>query len=301
MKKFLLSASALVIALSASAQLNGSGDGYLYDNTTAASNCYLNSAPNNGGIMAHGGNFEEGPNYLAADSTITLMSLSSITTGANPVWFALPDTMGGNCVSLNATGKSVNTTNNSKATVVVQGTAGDTLEIFLGGAGQWSPSTSTYNIGDQAGSGIVASLVLTQTGVWETLTFDFNNPTDSAVWNAWAGKATVESVGFRTNKASTTFKIKKIGIGSSSDIVTSVASAKAASVAVYPNPASDVVNVVVGGGNASVQLVSLTGSVVASANGSGTVALSTAGISAGLYVVSVNSAVGTTTSKVVIK
>jgi len=81
----------------------------------------------------------------------------------------------------------------------------------------------------------------------------------------------------------------------------SVSDIASAGVSVYPNPATDVVNVAVGSDNSSVTLSDVTGAVVASANGSGTVALSTANVPAGLYVVSVNSAAGTTTAKVVVK
>jgi len=75
----------------------------------------------------------------------------------------------------------------------------------------------------------------------------------------------------------------------------------ASAVKVYPNPATDVVNVTVGSANSNVTLSDVTGKVVASGSGSGTVVLNTANIPAGLYIASVSSAAGVTTAKVVVK
>ena len=67
--------------------------------------------------------------------------------------------------------------------------------------------------------------------------------------------------------------------------------------------ASAVVNVNVGSAtNATVELTDVTGKVVASVSGvSGTTAINTSNVPAGLYVVSVKSAAGVVTSKVVVK
>lgn len=72
---------------------------------------------------------------------------------------------------------------------------------------------------------------------------------------------------------------------------------------VFPNPATDVLNVNVGSlTNANVQLVDVTGKVAASATGvSGTTSFNTSSVTAGLYVLNVSSASGTSTAKILVK
>jgi hypothetical protein len=301
MKKILLSASALLIGLTASAQLAATGDGFLVDNLNASSNCIINvGLPNNGGIM--NGDGASLASSELTDKGLELTSADVIAAGVAPTWFALhviagPDTAQ-ICSNLSDENMGIDMTSQNTMQVVAKGTnVGDTLELFLGGSGRWSPATSTFNTG--SGDGVAAYYVFTKAGEFETFTIDFQT-TNPAVWTAWSLRSQVQSVGFRSAAPNAVFTIETVAIGSS-QLPVGVATATAASVSVYPNPATDVVNVVVGSDNASVQLVSLTGAVVASGNGSGTVALSTANVSAGLYVVSVSSATGTTIAKVVVK
>jgi hypothetical protein len=304
MKKMLLSTSLLFLGLTVSAQLFET-DGFLIDNINHNSNCMINAGlPNHGGIMNVG---ESTFTASANTNNLTINGLeltgaSSIKAGANPTWFPLHVAVGAgeraNCSTLFSEDSGVDLTSQSMVTVLAKSTAvGDTLEFFLGGIGQWGPATSTYNTG--SGIGIAARCVFTQAGVFETFSFDFS-AIDATVWGDWTSRNKVQSIGYRAGTPDANYVIQSIAIGSAS-LPVGVASVSAASISVYPNPATDKVNVTVGSGNASVSLSDVTGAVVASGNGSGTVALSTANVSAGLYVVSVSSAAGTTTSKVVVK
>jgi hypothetical protein len=309
MKKLLLSTSALLMVLSVSAQLNTAKDGFILDNTKVSSNCYVDNLPTNAGIMAHGGNFEEGNaagKYIISDS-YELVTMGTLTVGTNPAWFVLPATTGSGetalCESLFANGDvGVDMSANAKVNIVAKSTnIGDTLEFFLGGAGQWTPGTSTYNNGSS--QGIDAKLVFTKAGEYETFKLDFTTlpSTVGGVWADWTGKSKIQAIGFRSATTGTTFNVKQVGLGSDFDAVSTTKIASGPSVSIYPNPATDIVNIVVGSGNANVSLSSVTGAVVASATGSGTVSLNTSNVPAGLYVVSVSSATGVTTAKVVVK
>jgi len=145
---------------------------------------------------------------------------------------------------------------------------------------------------DALGGTFIGSSCMTDVGfdASELSTGEFSiNGQGASVDNAWVQPAI-------TNHAVSVDFIKG---GANCDV--SVADVATSDLSVYPNPATDVVNVAVGSDNANVTLSDVTGSVVASATGSGTIALSTANVPAGLYVVSVRSAAGVTTSKVVVK
>ena len=304
MKKLLLSGSALLMFLGASAQMASGGDGFTYDNTSGASNCLVNSLPSNGGVGFYGGSFTESTNFITkeGDGSFLLQTESELASFPTPLWFFIHETTGegedAQCTPLGSNG-GVDMSSQSVVTILAKASSvNDTLEFFLA-SGTGFPQTSTYNIGD--GSSILARHAFEKAGEYELFTFDFAS-IDADVWDGWAEKNAVHQIGFRSATAGATFNVLKIGLGSSNgEIINSTSSVAKASVSVYPNPATDVLNVSVGAGNANVQLSSVTGAVVASANGSGNVVLSTSTVPAGLYVVTVNSASGTTTSKVVIK
>ena len=309
MKKLLLSASALMLALGATAQLNAAGDGYTMDNTAATSQCNLNGAPNNGGIMAAGPTLTASASVnslLATTGPMTLVSEASIAPGSHATWFGLPAISGSGasaqCSNLYDQTVGIDMSSASKITVTGEAdAAGAVLEIFIGSDGQWFPATSTYNVGDAAGSSILAPVTFAAANVEETVTIDLST-IDATVWAAWAGKSKIQSVGFRSATGGATFKVKSVKFGTEAG-GSSAAEVKSESVSVYPNPATDIVNVNVGtAANATVELTDVTGKVVASVSGvSGSTAINTAAVPAGLYVVSVTSANGVTTSKVVVK
>ncbi|MFT6747728.1 MAG: hypothetical protein ACJAZ2_002085, partial [Glaciecola sp.] len=77
MKKLLLSASMLTLALTSNAQLNGT-DGFLINNLDAASNCIINAGlPNHGGLMNG-----DGASFTASTSTDNLTAAGMVLTGA---------------------------------------------------------------------------------------------------------------------------------------------------------------------------------------------------------------------------
>lgn len=88
------------------------------------------------------------------------------------------------------------------------------------------------------------------------------------------------------------------------DDVNSVSEVAAVQFSVYPNPASDVVNVNLASASAAtVELADLAGKVVSTqvVNGTNSVAVNTSGLPAGLYVVTVKTANGSSSQKVTVK
>ncbi len=96
-----------------------------------------------------------------------------------------------------------------------------------------------------------------------------------------------------------TVSIDYIKLGNFENSVSEVA---ASSFSVYPNPASDLLNVTVASA-ATIELADLAGNVVSAqtATGASTVQVNTAGLAAGLYVVTVKSSNGTASQKVAVK
>lgn len=200
--------------ISASAQLNAGGDGFTLDYTDGNSNCFVNSAPNNGGIMSHGSTTLDGPNYQTA-TNLELVSEASISSGGSATWFGIPVIVGSGptatCGTLNSASQGVDMTSNSKVTITAQASAvGAVLNFYLGGEGQWFPATSTYNTG--SGATIKASYTFTTANADETFTFDFAT-LDATEWSGWAGKNKIQSVGYMSETGGATFQIKKLEIG----------------------------------------------------------------------------------------
>lgn len=205
----------ITATLAASAQLNSGGDGFTLDNTNGNSNCFVNSAPNNGGIMSHGSTFVQGPNYQSA-TTLELVSEASVpVSGGTATWFAIPVIAGSGpsatCSNLNLQSSGIDMTSNSKVTITAQASAvGAVLEFYLGGSGQWFPSSSTYNTG--SGATIKASYTFTTANTDETFTFDYA-VLNSTEWTSWTGRSQIQSVGYLSGTSGVTFKINKLEIG----------------------------------------------------------------------------------------
>ena len=306
MKKILLSISALVLMLNVSAQLNTAGDGFLLDNTTATSNCYLNLAPGNGGVMAHGTTTVKGTNYLLSTTgPLTLMAEAVIPAGGDAVWFSIPVIDGegetAQCSNLYDMDKGINISNGMVSLSVKAEAAGDSIEFFIGSEGQWFPTTSTYNIG--TGKSIIAKYGFQAADVYETFAIDYSK-IDATLWAAWAGKSKVQSFGFRVIKG-TKFEIEKIGFGAEYTKV-SVAKVEAASdFTISPNPANESVVVSFNvSESASLEVSDVTGSVVLSSAvsaGSNKVQINTSNLNSGVYFVSVKSSKGVSVKKLVIE
>ena len=220
MKKNVLLGILGLTAVSLSAQLSNGGTGYTLDNTNASSQCYLNSAPNNGGIISPGNTLtaSASTNSLAsASGPLELTSVATVPVGGSVTWFGLPTIQNGQCETMYSTNQGVDLTSSGKITLSAEASAiGATLEFYLGGEGQWNPATSTYNTG--SGSSIIASHTFTTANAAETINFDLAT-LDATVWAGWAGKNKIQSIGYRSGTNAATFKIYSVKLGA--DAVTS--------------------------------------------------------------------------------
>jgi len=305
MKKILLSVSTLVLALTANAQMSANGDGFTINNKDAASNCLINvGLPNNGGIM-NGDQSTFQTMQLTANG-LTLTSKSDVGQFGTAAWFQIhsvvPGIIGDGsddvCSKLFSQSKGVNLTNQTKVGIKVSSSvAPATLELFLGGEGEWGPSSSTFS------ADLVATIQITEANKQDTYVIDFA-ALDADKWGNFAGKNKVQSVGYRSATADAVFTVEQVLLGSMSPANSSNA-AVAKSLNVYPNPASNVLTVEVDAVAASsVELVDLSGKLVATQSvgaGFNKVQFNVANVNAGLYFLSVRSANGVVTQKVIVK
>lgn len=333
MKKLLLSVSALAIALSASAQDDVICATGWDDNFTSSD--VPGTAPLN---IIYWGNSSDSPEFDASigqynNRTRTggklEISVTQPKNGWTPMGFDLGETTNYVDISSNQT-ISVSVTNNGPTGVECY------WDFISGRTTVDSPGGAKMVSGDVLGSpfgGIIAA------GATENWTFDLNGAKKrtwvagqadcDALGGTLLGSSCMTDAGFDPTELSTgEFSVN--GQGASvdgawaqpaitdhsisidyirgGDYAACAGSSSATDLAaiggsVFPNPATDVVNVNVGSATgASVQLVDVTGKVVAAATGvSGTVALSISDVPAGLYVVNVASAAGNSTSKVLVK
>jgi len=312
MKKFLLSVAVLAATLSANAQLNVAGDGFNLDNLDGASNCYANFAPNNGGIMANGGSFT-GANELTANG---LVLISEATIATDAIWYSFPAVVDDACSNLNGDDKGVDMSANGKVSMMVKSNvAGATLDFFLGSTGQYFPSTSTFNNG--LGKSVIATITFANADELIEVIFDYNDLGSSDanvvvvvqdgddVWGDFTGRNKIQSYGFRTATENAQFTITEIKVGSEASMTVSSQEVIGSNdVRVFPNPATDALNVEVNLDEvANVQIVDLTGKVVATqtVSNQGTATFNTANLSSGLYIVSIQTANGVVTEKVLVK
>lgn len=311
MKKILLSIS-VIATMTVSAQgLNAAKDGFRLNYTDPATTCSADNVPNNGGIMAHGPSIEEGPNYSQATGLV-LVSTDSATTMddalRNPTWFPFPEVTGTGitavCSSLNGAEKSMDLSaigNGKVAVVISSDIANATFDFLIGGQGKWGPTSSTYNTG--AGLFIEAKGTVTVANTPQTFEFDFET-LDPAVWSAWTGKSTVESYGFRSQTSDAVFTVAAIRVGAEFEQV-GVNEAVVTALNLYPNPATEQLNVVFDATSVStVELTDLTGKVVAtqSANaGANAISFNVANVNAGVYFVNIKNVGGNSAQKVIIK
>jgi hypothetical protein len=310
MKKILLSMS-VIATMTASAQgLNAGADGFTIDFTDGATTCLANSAPNNGGNMnADGATFVKnsylqtgGLTLVSADSAGTMADANKVVT-----WFYFPAVAGTGpsavCGSVYDASESmdVSAAGNAKVAIDVSSdVVGASFDFFLGGSGQWNPSSSTYNSG--AGAGIDANGVISAANTVETFVFDYET-LDPVLWTAWTGKNTIQSYGFRSQTSDAVFTVTGLRVGADVGVSTNEVVVNALNV--YPNPATDVLNVVFDATSASsVHLTDLTGKVVSVQTakvGANTISFDVANVNAGVYFVNINNAAGNAAQKVIIK
>jgi hypothetical protein len=190
------------------------GESYELDYTDPLENCVINvGLPNNGGVTSDAGSSFESEDYLTSNG-LELNSLSDVTDAA-VIWFSLPDIDGEACSNLYGTENGVNMSSNGKITVTATGETGAVLQIFLG-EGQWFPSTSTFN-NDVDGGFVWVEHTFESNGE-ETFTYDFLTEADNtseAGWSDWAGKSSVEQIGYRSATNGASFTIKEVILASS--------------------------------------------------------------------------------------
>ena len=306
MKKILLSISTLALAITANAQMVAlTNDGFTIDNLNAASNCLINAGlPNNGGIM--NGDQSTFQTMELTEAGLTLTSKSDVGEFGTAAWFQIYSVVPGiigdgsddQCSDLNGQDLGVDLTNNTKVAFRVSSdVAPATLEVFLGGEGRWSPASSTFT------ADLIATVEITEANKQDTYVIDFA-ALDADKWGNFAGKNKVQSVGYRSATNDAVFTVEKVLLGSVSPAVSANA-AVASSFNVFPNPASDVLTVEVDAVAASsVELVDLSGKLVATQSvgaGFNKVQFNVANVNAGLYFLSVRSANGVVTQKVIVK
>lgn len=313
MKKILLSITAITAGLTVSAQgLNGSGDGWALNFTDGNSHCLANSAPNNGHHLNGDANTFVSGSYITTNgleftATDSSSNFSTDATFMVPHWLALPAVTGSGetaaCVMLNDASENLDLSaaGNGKVAIDIQSdVAGAKFRFYLGGSGKWSPSSSTWNTG--AGEGIIAEGTVSAANTVETIVFDFES-LDATLWSGWAGKATIQSYGFAGFTSDAAFTISEIRFGA--EVGVSTNEVVATGLNVYPNPATDVLNVKFDATSATtVELTDLTGKVVATQTavaGANSLSFATANVNAGVYFVNISNANGNTAQKVVIK
>lgn len=219
-KKLLFTAVLGMTVMTSQAQLNATGDGFTLDNSNNTSQCHLSGSANNGGIGAQGHTIVHATDFLQATSGPLRLTSQATFAGGSPTWFSFPVVSGAACKSLYDDAKGIDMSSNGKVTITAKSSVvGAVLNFYIGGGGQWSPNTSTYNTGS-FGS-IVASHTFTTANATETINFDLAT-IDATEWASWAGKSNVQSYGFVSGTTNAVFDIETIKLGTDAESVTVV-------------------------------------------------------------------------------
>lgn len=202
------------------AQLNASGDGFNLNWLDPSSQCLIYAGlPNNGGVMNGDGETFEGFLDALTGNGLELQSAASIEglAGSVATWYALPAIVGSaetaTCTSLSEANKGVDLSGTGTGFLeidLISNVDNAKLDVFLGGEGRWSPATSTFNIGD--GNQINASVSTGSANQLRTYYVNFEG-SEPNLWNSWAGRNKIQSVGFRSGTPSALFTVKAIRIG----------------------------------------------------------------------------------------
>jgi hypothetical protein len=219
----------VLISIAANAQLNVSGDGYCLNYSDTSSNCLTSSVFNSAGLISHGGNFS---NLIRLNQSTTsgdgaggfngleLITENSIEEGVTPIWFGLPykkkvSPVNQNVICDNVSNYDLGVDMSEVSTVSIElMTISDSTEIefYLGGEGQWFPTSSTFN--DNSGGKVVASMILPKPFVRYVFTFDFDS-LNTSFWQQWSGKNKIQSIGFISKTPGAWFDISKVLLGNS--------------------------------------------------------------------------------------
>jgi len=312
MKLQLFFISFIVVTISSSAQMSYSGESLIISNMDASANCLINSGlPNNGGIM----NLDQSTfeTMQLTKNGLILTSKSTIDESGIPAWFQIHSVVPGEigdgsddtCVKLFTLNKGVDLTNNTLIGLkIFSNISPSTIELFLGGEGEWSPSTSTFS------KGLIASIEISEANKLDNFLVNYGvdylfniKEIDPVKWENFTGKNKIQSVGYRSATPNAVFNVDFVYLGYEYPLFTNNIVAK--SLNVYPNPASNVLTVEVDAVAASsVELVDLSGKLVASQSvgaGFNKVQFNVANVNAGLYFLSIRSANGVVSQKVIVK
>ena len=206
------------IVLNASAQLNSTGDGFTLTNSDWQSNCY-NWAYSNAGIMSFGNTLTQGPSFiLEANGPYKLISADPGNENKSATWFAIPviTEEGGSssCTNLFEADLGIDMSSNGRVTITAESSEiGAVLELYLGSGGKWVPATSTFSTGDAE---IIVSHTFNSANSTETFTLDLSSA-NSIAWSSWLGKSKIQSMGFKSNTPSATFKVYEIKFGAEAE------------------------------------------------------------------------------------
>lgn len=289
MKKLLLSSfSVAMLALSANAQYHEES----YDAGAGVTPCFLGYEGGPGAFQGFAGHDFSNMTWDQANGALTF-SATTHASSHGPLYYTLS---GGDAVNCLPGAGLADISASKKLVIRAKATTPFTINVYVqeGNAASWDYSKFSET-----------ALKMALTTEYQEFTL-----TDISAVSLSAGTVDLSKIGniaFELGKTNGTSFDQVSGATVSVDYIklgakTGTEEVASSSVAVYPNPASDVVNVSVASA-ATVELVDVTGAVVASevASSASTVQLSTAGLSAGLYVVSVKSANGTSTQKVAVK
>jgi hypothetical protein len=293
MKKLLLSTLAITaMAFSAFAQNPTTHEESMDSTTTDGSPCFLTWDP----IGAFQGAIGHDFTAMTWNSSEKTLEFSATThaTEHGPLFYQLS---GGTRAACTPAAGLVDITTQNKFQIRAKATVPMQINVYL-----QEGNAIVYDYSKFSNSSVEMNLTT------EMQTFDLLSVLDSNIdKTAFLDISKIGAIAFELGKTDETNYDEVTGATVSVDFIrfgeafVGVSNVSVESISVYPNPASDIVNVVVGSANASVSLTDVTGKVVASATGSGTVVLSTTDVPAGLYVVSVKSDEGVTTAKVIVK
>ena len=176
--------------------------------------------------MSWGATFVENLNALTING-LELQSVASFDSlnGDSPIYYALPvadnnnnNNNNNNCTTLNGVDKGVNLSHKGTGFLeidLIANVDNANLEVYLGSEGQWLPTSSTNDIGN--GDKIDVFISTGSANQLQTYYVNFE-ALNSAVWNAWAGKSKIQSIGFVSGTAGAKFTVKEVRIGTATKL-----------------------------------------------------------------------------------
>ncbi|MFN3405035.1 MAG: T9SS type A sorting domain-containing protein [Cytophagaceae bacterium] len=298
MKKLILTAAVVCTAFfSGVAQTFTDGQTNLTLNYKTS--CLLNVGnPHNGGYAYSGGNIASSGGVSGNSDGLKIVGGTGTDLTTSPGYIDLYVVRGENCQEMRAaTSIGINMSGSGHGKVVIRAKsnqAGAEFRFYLASSdGGWP--TSTYN------AEIIKLVTLTDE--YADYTIDFES---ESAWAGWAGKSKVNLFGVTTGTAGAEYHIESIKFGA--DAVTGVSLSKGVNslLSVYPNPASNLLNVDLSNLNGRATAITLTNAagnvVVEQSNVNSNVCpLSVEGLTEGIYFLQVISENKVYNQKVVVR